>query len=481
MSAEVLAPLMFAALVAALIIGFPVAFSIAAIAAVFGIVGIATGQFTPLFLQNMLLRIEGFFHNENLLSIPLFLFMGMLLERTQIAEDMLHALDELFGSVRGGMAYTVVLVGASIAAITGFVSASVIAIGLIALPAMLRKGYDARLATGVVAASGTLAQILPPSIVLIVLAEQLEVPLIEMFRGALPPSALLVFLYLLYVFVATRWKPELAPAGRATAGVVPLKREVWLRAASAAGFPIGLILTVLASIYLGVATPSEAGAVGVCGALGLGVWRRKLNPHNLRQAMMATGILCSCVIFLLFGASFFMLVFRGLDGQLWLESLFRQLPAGELGFLIFVNVAIFLLAFFLDFFEIAFIVLPLIAPIAQKLGIDMTWLAVLIAVNLQTSFMHPPFGIALYNLRSVAPASVRTTQIYWGAVPFLLIQLLVVAILIALPGIVATKPAPQEVPQKMEIDIPTPDYDDRAAPYPLPPRDPGEAAPPEAK
>lgn len=480
MSADVLAPAMFAALVVALIIGFPVAFSVAAVAAAFGIVGVASGHFTPPFLLNMPLRIEGFFHNENLLSIPLFLFMGMLLERTQIAEDMLHALDELFGQVRGGMAYTVVLVGASIAAITGFVSASVIAIGLIALPAMLRKGYDARLATGVIAASGTLAQILPPSIVLIVLAEQLEVPLIEMFRAALPPSALLVVLYLLYVFLATRLRPDIAPARHVSAAIAPMKREVWMRAAIAAGFPIGLILTVLASIYFGVATPSEGGAVGVAGALALGLWRGKLNGGNLRQAMMATGILCSCVLFLLFGASFFMLVFRGLDGHHWIESLFRQLPAGELGFLVFINVAIFFLAFFLDFFEIAFIVLPLITPIAHKLGVDMTWLAVLIAVNLQTSFMHPPFGIALYNLRSVAPASVRTTQIYWGAVPFLLIQLLMVAILIAMPGIVTTKSTQPEAPTDMEIDIPAPAYDDREAPFPLPPRDP-EAQVPETK
>ncbi len=468
MGADVLAPAMFSVLVIALIAGFPVAFSVAAVAAVFGIVGVLGGQFTPSFLLNMPLRLDGFFHNDNLLSIPLFLFMGMLLERTQIAEDMLRALDELFGRIRGGMAYTVVLVGGSIAAITGFVSASVIAIGLIALPAMLRKGYDPRLATGVIAASGTLAQILPPSIVLIVLAEQLEVPLIEMFRGALLPAALLVGLYLLYAFLVTRWKPEFAPAGIAD-GVIPrLKREVWLRAAIAAGFPIGLIAAVLASIYFGVATPSEGGAVGVVGALVIGLWRRKLNGHNLRQAMMTTGVLCSCVMFLLFGASFFMLVFRGLEGHRWIESLFQHLPAGQLGFLIFINVAIFFLAFFLDFFEIAFIVLPLITPIAHKLGIDMTWLAVLIAVNLQTSFMHPPFGIALYNLRSVAPASVRTSQIYWGAVPFLLIQVLMVGILIAAPGIVTRTPTLSEVPAGMEIEIPTPGYDEPESPASTP-------------
>jgi tripartite ATP-independent transporter DctM subunit len=474
MGTDVLAPAMFVSLVIALIAGFPVAFSIAAVAAAFGVVGVLSGHFTPQFLLNMPLRLEGFFHNDNLLTIPLFLFMGMLLERTQIAEDMLHALDRLFGSIRGGMAYTVVLVGATIAAMTGFVSASVIAIGLIALPAMLRKGYDPRLATGVIAASGTLAQILPPSIVLIVLAEQLDVSLIDIYSGALLPSALLVCLYLLYIFLLTRWKPEFAPTAPAVAAVTRKRREIWIEAAIAAGFPIGLILAVLASIYFGVATPTEGGAIGVCGALLLGLLRGKLNLQNLRQAMDATGILCSCVLFLLFGASFFMLVFRGLDGHLWIESLFQHLPAGQIGFLVFINVAIFFLAFFLDFFEIAFIVLPLIAPVAHKLNIDMTWLAVLIAVNLQTSFMHPPFGIALYNLRSVAPASVRTPQIYWGAVPFLLIQLLMVGILIAVPGIVSRTLGEPNVSKDIQIDVPPAQYDNRESPFSLPPRMNGE-------
>lgn len=463
---------MFVTLIVALLAGFPVAFSIAAVGAAFGIVGILNGNFDPEFLLNMPLRIEGFFHNENLLTIPLFLFMGMLLERTQIAEDMLHALDRLFGRIRGGMAYTVVLVGGTIAAMTGFVSASVITIGLIALPIMLRKGYDPRLATGVIAASGTLAQILPPSIVLIVLAEQLDVSLIDIYRGVLVPSALLVCLYLLYVFVVTRWKPRFAPAAEPDIAATGKHRGVWASTLLAVGFPIGLILAVLASIYFGVATPTEGGAVGVCGALLIGLVRRKLTWRNLREAMDATGILCSCVLFLLFGASFFMLVFRGLDGHLWIESLFQHLPAGQLGFLVFINVGIFLLAFFLDFFEIAFIVLPLIAPVAHKLGIDMTWLAVLIAVNLQTSFMHPPFGIALYNLRSVAPASVRTPQIYWGAVPFLGIQLLMVAILIAAPSIVSPESVTAEPTGNVQIEIPSEQYDKEDAPFPsLPPRE----------
>lgn len=436
MGADVLVPAMFISLMAALLAGFPVAFSIAAVAALFGIVGLLTGHFEPAFLLAMRFRIEEFFRNENFLSIPLFLFMGMLLERTHIAEDMLRALDRLMGGVRGGMAYAAVLVGACIAAITGFVSAAVIAIALVALPTMLKSGYDPKLAAGVVAASGTLAQILPPSIVLIVLAVQLDVPLLDIYRGALLPSALLVGLYLLYIFIWTRWRARSAPAASAAdMGHAPPLRA-WREVAVAAGFPLGIILLVLASIWFAVASLTESGAIGVLGTLILGLVRRKLNWTNLRQAMETTGILCSCVMFLLFGASFFSLVLRGLDGQEWIESLFAHIPAGPLGFLVFVNSAIFGLAFFLDFFEIAFIVLPLVGPVAEKMGIDMTWFGVLIAVNLQTSFMHPPFGIAIYNLRSVAPASVKTTDIYWGAVPFLAIQLLMVTVLIAAPGIV---------------------------------------------
>lgn len=457
MTPDVLLPAMFASLLVSLIAGFPVAFSVAAVAALFGVIGILSGHFDAAFLLAMQFRIEGFFRNENLLSIPLFLFMGMLLERTRIAEDMLHALDRLFGGIRGGMAYTAVGVGASIAAITGFVSASVIAIGLISLPAMLKKGYDPKLATGVVAASGTLAQILPPSIVLIVLADQLDVLLLDIYHGVLLPSVLLVCLYFSYIFIVSRWNPQAAPPGRTQEQAS--SAAVWGEAAIAAGFPLGIILLVLASIYFGVATPTEAGAVGVVGTLLLGVLRGKLNSRNLRQAMETTGILCSCVLFLLFGASFFTLVLRGLNGQEWIESLFTHIPAGRLGFLIFVNVAIFFLAFFLDFFEIAFIVLPLIAPVAVKLGIDMTWFAVLIAVNLQTSFMHPPFGIALYNVRSVTPASVPSSQIYWGALPFVLVQLLMVAALIAAPGIVLKSTPTPTVSPDPQIEIPAPEDD----------------------
>ena len=453
--AEILVLAMFVSLVAALLAGFPVAFSIAAVAGVFGMLGVFGGYFGIELLGAMRFRVEGLFRNENLLSLPLFLFMGMLLERTGLAEDMLHALDRLFGAVRGGMAYTSVVVGACVAAVTGFVSASVIAIGLIALPAMLKKGYDPKLATGVVAASGTLAQILPPSIVLIVLAEQLDVLLLDIYHAVLLPSVVLVTLYLAYVWAMVRVRPQCAPPARTEALSTRERLGALGEAAVAAGLPMAVILLVLASVYFGIATPTEAGGIGVAGTLALGLARRKLNLARVREAMEVTGILCSGIIFLLFGASFFTLVLRGLHGHDLIEALFAHIPAGEIGFLLFVNLAIFCLAFFLDFFEIAFIVLPLVTPVAAKLGIDMTWFAVLVAVNLQTSFMHPPFGIALYNLRSVAPSSVRTPDIYWGAVPFLAIQLLMVIILIAAPGIVLKYDPASDAPAVEQPEFPS--------------------------
>jgi tripartite ATP-independent transporter DctM subunit len=459
-AAETLSMAMLAVLVLALLAGFPVAFTLAAVAAAFGVAGIAAAHFDPAFLIAMTFRMQGVFQSDNFLAIPFLVFMGMLLERTGIAEDMLLALDRLFGALRGGLAYTAVLVGAVLSAVTGFVSASVITMGLIALPVMLRARYDPRLASGVIAASGTLAQVLPPSLVLIVLAEQLDVPLIEIYRGALLPGALLIFFYLAYIFLLTRWKPDLAPpaVSLATAGG---RGGALLAAAWAAGVPLALVLLVLASIYFGVATPGEGGAIGVTGALGLGLLRRRLTWARLRQSLEVSGVLCCGLMFLLFGASFFTLVFRGLSGHVWVESLFQQGPGGQLGFIVFLNVAVFLLAFVLDFFEIAFIVLPLVAPVAHKLGIDMVWLTVLLAVNLQTSFMHPPFGIALYNLRSVAPPSVRTVDIYWGAVPFIAIQLLMVGILIAWPDIVSRAQVETVDPNSITIELPATDYEER--------------------
>lgn len=452
--ADLMAPAMMACLVVVLLAGFPVAFSLAAVGGLFGVLGIVTGHFNATFLLAMPLRLLGTFYNDNLLAIPLLVFMGMILERTGLAEDLLLALNGLFGRLPGGLAYTTLIVGALLSAITGFVSASVVAIGLISLPAMMRAGYDHRLATGVVAASGTLAQILPPSIVLIVLAEQLEVSLLEIYRGALLPSALLVLSYAAYVALATWCNPGLAPPAAAFGRFQSVGPG---RTALVALAPISVVMAILIAIYSGIATPSEGGAIGVTAALMLGLARRRLNGRNLREALDSAGVLCSVVIFLLLGASFFTLVFRGLDGHLWIEAMFRHLPAGPLGFLVFVNLAVFLLAFFLDFFEIAFIVLPLVAPIARAAGIDMVWLTVLLAVNLQTSFMHPPFGIALYNLRSVAPRTITTAQIYLGAIPFLMIQVAMVGVLILLPVLV-TAPPPEVNLENVQIELPPTEY-----------------------
>ncbi len=448
---------MFVCLVLALFAGFPVAFSLAAVAGSFGAFGIATGDFNVAFLTNMVFRIQGTFNNDNLLALPMLIFMGMLLERTGIAEDMFVALNRLFGRLPGGLAYTTVVVGGVLSAITGFVSASVVAIGLIALPAMLRANYDPRLATGVIAASGTLAQVIPPSLVLIILAEQLDVSLIDIYRGALLPSALLVTSYLVYIFIVTRLAPERAPPAPRTAWSSSSRSSVMADAIFTASPPLAIVAAMLAAIYFGVATPSEGGAIGATATLLLGMVKRKLTGRNLRQAMTVTGILCSGIIFLLLGASFFTLVFRGLDGQVWVESLFKNIPGGNVGFILFINVAIFFLAFFLDFFEIALIVLPLIAPVARQLNIDMVWLTVLLAVNLQTSFMHPPFGIALYNLRSVTPASVPTSRIYWGAVPFLALQVLMVGLLILVPQIVIEVPTAKVDLDRVQIILPPPD------------------------
>ena len=437
MSPELIAPVMFGTLVVVLLAGFPVAFSLAAVAAVFGIAGVVAGQFTAPFLLAMPLRMQGVFNSDNFLAIPMFVLMGLILERTGIAEDTLLALGRLFRKQPGGLLVATLVVGSMLSAITGFVSASVIAMGLIALPAMLKAGYDPKLATGSIAAAGTLAQMLPPSLVLIVLAEQVEVHLVEIFHAALLPSAMLVGLYLAYVVAVTQWRPVSAPPLMEAASA---SLNAWTDAAVAAGAPLVLILAILASIFFGVATPTEGGAVGVCAALLIAMAKRRLSRQRLAEALTNAGVLCSSVIFLLLGASFFTLVFRGFDGQVWIEQLFGHLPKGQLPFLLFVCIGIFLLGFFLDFFEIAFIVVPLIAPVARKLGVDMVWFTVMLAVVLQTSFMHPPFGIALYNLRSVAPPAVRTSDIYLGAIPFLLLQMLMAAILVAFPGIASTPP-----------------------------------------
>jgi len=432
---EAMAPLMFAGLVVFLLLGYPVAFSLAANGLLFGLIGIVHGNIEPALLQALPERVLGIMANSTLLAIPFFTFMGLILERSGMAEDLLDTIGQLFGSIRGGIAYAVVFVGALLAATTGVVAASVLAMGLISLPVMMRYGYANWLSTGVIAASGTLAQIIPPSLVLIVLADQMGASVGDFYEGALIPGLSLAGLYVVWVAIVSIVKPQAAP------GCPPEARTLYGAKLVAKVFtstipPLVLIFLVLGTIFLGVATPTEGGAMGASGALVMALAKRKLTLRVLRQAIESTATMTSFVMFILIGSTVFSLVFRGMDGDLWVEHLLTSVPGGVLGFLIVVNVMIFLLAFFLDYFEIAFIMVPLLAPVAQKLGIDIVWFGVLLAINMQTSFLHPPFGFALFYLRSVAPASVRTSQIYWGAIPFVLIQLLMVAIVIAFPRIV---------------------------------------------
>jgi TRAP-type mannitol/chloroaromatic compound transport system permease large subunit len=507
-----MAPLMFCGLIVTLLIGFPVAFSLGAVGIAFGILGIKLGLLDTSLLQALPERVFGVMSNDTLLAVPFFTFMGLILERSGMAEDLLDTIGQLFGPLRGGLAYAVVFVGALLAATTGVVAASVISMGLISLPIMLRYGYDRRLASGVIAASGTLAQIIPPSLVLIIMADQLGRSVGDMYAGAFIPGLVLAGIYALYVLATTIVKPAWAPAlpleartirepsGRsgvisliilvaiaAVAAVLYAKLEMADRAldetlviATSVGTgvaffaavlnrvfrfgllskiaervvfvlipPLALIFLVLGTIFLGVATPTEGGAMGATGALAMALARRRLSWKLLRQAMDSTAKLSTFVVFILVGARVFSLTFYGVNGHVWVEHLLTSLPGGHLGFLIVVNLLIFILAFFLDFFELSFIIIPLIGPAADKLGIDLIWLGVLLGVNMQTSFMHPPFGFALFYLRSVAPAKdyvdrlsrkmikgVTTGQIYWGAVPFVLIQILMVGLVIAFPQMV---------------------------------------------
>ena len=448
---ENLAPLMFLGLVVFLLLGYPVAFALAANGLLFAGIGLAAGWFDLALLQALPERVYGIVANPTLLAIPFFAFMGLILERSGMAEDLLDTIGQLFGSLKGGLAYAVILVGGLLAATTGVVAATVIAMGLISLPVMLRHGYDKRLASGVIAASGTLAQIVPPSLVLIVLADQLGASVGDMYKGALLPGLGLIGLYLGFVFLLTLFRPQLVPAMPASARTLH-GSALGLRVLTTLVPPLVLIFLVLGTIFLGVATPTEGGAMGAAGALLLAWARGRLTRLQLTQAMDSTTRLTTFVIFILIGSTIFTLVFRGLDGDIWVEHLFSHLPGGVLGFLIAVNLLVFVLAFFLDFFEIAFIVVPLLAPVAYKLGIDPVWFGVMLAVNIQTAFMHPPFGFALFYLKSVAPKSIRTADIYWGALPFLIIQLLMVALVLAFPQIVL-RDAPADASSVTEIPI----------------------------
>jgi len=464
---EYIAPLMFCTLVVFLLLGYPVAFALAALGIFFGFVGFELGLLSPALFQALPERIFGIMANDTLLAVPFFTFMGLILERSGMAEDLLDTVGQLFGTVRGGLAYAVIFVGALLAATTGVVAASVISMGLISLPIMMRYGYDRKLATGVIAASGTLAQIIPPSLVLIILADQLGRSVGDMYAGAIYPALILTSMYFGYVLIRSLMfphaAPPLPPEARTLRGWKLFGRVLFVMIP-----PLALIFLVLGTIFLGIATPTEGGAMGATGALVLALINRRLTWSLLKQAMNSTAKLTSFVVFILVGATVFSLTFRAVNGDLWVEHLLTGIPGGVTGFLILVNVLVFLLAFFLDFFELAFIVIPLLAPVADKMGIDLIWFGVLLGVNMQTSFMHPPFGFALFYLRSVAPnreyvdkttrqriAPITTGQIYWGAVPFVVIQCIMVGILIAFPGLVTSNLEKSTVdPSTIEIILP---------------------------
>jgi tripartite ATP-independent transporter DctM subunit len=477
-----MAPLMFGALVIFLLMGFPVAFALAANGLVFGLIGIELGLLTPALLQALPERVFGIMRNDTLLAIPFFTFMGLILERSGMAEDLLDTIGQLFGPIRGGLAYAVIFVGALLAATTGVVAASVISMGLISLPIMLRYGYDRRVASGVIAASGTLAQIIPPSLVLIVLADQLGRSVGDMYAGALIPGLVLTALYAGYILITSIVRPEMVPALPPEARTLRGGRLL-LRVITSLVPPLVLIFLVLGTIFIGIATPTEGGAMGAAGAILLAMAKRQLSWNLMRQAMDSTAKLSSFVVFILIGSTVFGLVFRAVNGDLWVEHLLIGLPGGELGFLIVCNILVFVLAFFLDFFELAFIIVPLLGPVADKLGIDLIWFGVLLGVNMQTSFMHPPFGFALFFLRSVAPktdyldkitgqkiARITTGQIYWGAVPFVVIQIIMVGLVIGFPQLVdaGRDKGPAINLNDVKIEIPAFDNQDVAPPFGAP-------------
>ncbi len=419
-------PAMFVVALILIFSGFPVAFVLAGTGLLFAGLGTLTGHFDPALLLAMPERAFGTMSNYTLLAVPFFIFMGATLEKSRLAEQLLESIGIFFGRFRGGLGLGVVVVGALLAAATGVVGASVTAMGLISLPVMLRHGYQREFSLGVIAASGTLGQIIPPSIVLIVLGDQLGVSVGSLFRAAVVPGLVLTGCYALFVIGTAAFRPRVAPALPREVHDIGTRRLVRLLLGSLLP-PLFLILVVLGSIFAGIATPTEAGALGAIGAMILAALNHQFTRAGLSDAMHETTRLTIMVVFLLIGSMTFALVFRGLNGDLWLEGLLTNLPGGVIGFLIVVNLIVFALGFFIDFFEIAFIIVPLVAPPAALLGIDLTWLGVLLAMNMQASFLTPPFGFSLFYLRGVTPAEIPTTAIYRGVIPFIIIQVLVVA------------------------------------------------------
>ena len=463
MSMENFAPLMFGGLILIMLIGFPVAFSLSALGLLCGFIAIEMGWFPAAFMANLPLNVFGILSNELLLAIPFFTLMGSILEKCGLAEDMLDSMGQLFGPMRGGLGYSVIIVGFVLGAITGTVAGQVIAMAMISLPVMMRYNYNMRYATGVLAASGTITQLVPPSLVLVVMADQLGQSVGDMYKGAWGPSILQVVIFALYTFFLTRFRPAYLP------GLPPEARTLngwalWKKCLRGIIPSAILIFAVLGSmgglpgLNTAIATPTEAGAMGAVGAFILAAIHRRLSWLVIKEGMTGTMRITAMVVFILIGSRVFSLVFQGVDGGLWIEHMLTGLPGGQTGFLIVVNIFVFFLAFFLDFFEIAFIILPMLGPVADKMGINMIWFGVLLCVNMQTSFMHPPFGFALFYLRGISDTlfktgaiskKVESRDIYLGAIPWVLLQLLLVVIVIFVPQTVTMF---LDKEQKIDID-----------------------------
>jgi tripartite ATP-independent transporter DctM subunit len=483
------APVMFGALVFVMLIGFPVAFSLAALGLVSGFYAIEMGWFPAGFMANLPLNVFGILSNDLLLAIPFFTFMGAILEKCGLAEDMLDSMGQLFGPVRGGLGYSVIIVGFILGAITGTVAGQVIAMALISMPVMIRYGYNMRYTTGVLAASGTITQLVPPSLVLVVMADQLGRSVGDMYKGAWGPSILQILIFALYTFGLGIVKPHYVPGvpkdartlqgwalwAKCLRGIIPSAILIFAVLGSMGGLPF---------MDTAVATPTEAGAMGCVGALILAAIHRRLSRDLIWQAMEGTMRLTAMVVFILIGSRVFSMVFQGVDGARWVEHMLSTLPGGQVGFLIVVNLFIFFLAFFLDFFEIAFIILPMLGPVADKMGIDLVWFGVLLCVNMQTSFMHPPFGFALFYLRGIADTlykekridkPVQSNDIYLGAIPWVLMQILLVAIVIFVPQSVTMFLDKAEKIDLDKVKIEAPPDIDQGATDPAKPADPAAA------
>jgi tripartite ATP-independent transporter DctM subunit len=450
---EWVALLLFVSVIVVLLAGFPVAFTLGGTALIFAGIGVLSGDFNEALLSGLPNRVFGIMNNETLVAVPLFVFMGVTLERARIAEELLETLSSLFGSLRGGLGISVTLVGMLLAASTGIVGATVVTMGLLSLPTMLRRGYSPEISAGTICASGTLGQIIPPSIILVMLGDvmtsayqqaQLEMGIFspktvsvgDLFAGALVPGLLLVLLYVLYIIGLAFFRPDTMPAHKRAADA----RVSYLQVLRALVPPLLLIFAVLGSILGGLATPTEAAGVGAMGALLLAAARRQITLGRLQEVMQSTLKISSMVFLILIGASVFSLVFRGYGGDDGVRAVLGALPGGVIGAVVVVMLVMFLLGFVLDFIEITFVVVPIVGPVLLAMGLDPVWLGIMIAINLQTSFLTPPFGFALFYLRGVAPAQVTTPQIYRGVMPFVAIQLCALLLLAVFPDLVTWLP-----------------------------------------